>query len=124
MVMTMGDPGKEDLDRRVPVEAPWGWPHHPDNCCCCRYVGARLDRIDQELRKIMTAQDDINAAIATDTALLTDLATRATRSPRPTPAPTRRTLLLRSRHLTRRTTRTNSRRPQATRRYPKQIKHC
>jgi hypothetical protein len=50
------------------------WPHP----CHCEHLAARLDAILEKLEKIMTAQDDINAAVAEDNTLLTDLGTQVT----------------------------------------------
>ena len=50
------------------------WPHP----CHCDHLAARLDAIDEKLERIMTAQDDINAAVAEDNSLLTDLGTQVT----------------------------------------------
>ena len=46
--------------------------------CHCDHLAARLDAIDEQLRRIMAAQDDINAAVAEDNTLLTDLGTQVT----------------------------------------------
>lgn len=40
-------------------------------------ISEQLDRIDHKETKIMSAQDDINAAITVDTALLNDLTSQA-----------------------------------------------
>jgi len=50
------------------------WPHP----CHCEHLDARLDAIDEQLRRIMSSQQDIDAAAAEDNSLLTDLGTQVT----------------------------------------------
>ena len=58
----------------MPDGEAFHWPHP----CHCDHLAARLDAIDEQLRRIMAAQDDINAAVAEDNTLVTDLGTQVT----------------------------------------------
>lgn len=57
---------------RTAHRAPWAPPD-----CHCPHLEQWLETINTKLEFIMAAQDDINAAVAEDTALLADLTTQA-----------------------------------------------